>query len=112
MADRSCKTPLGIVEDVKVKVGKFTFPVDFVIMQIEDKDAPIILGRPFLATGNTLINVQEGKLSFKVGTEKIIFDMKKMMRIPRKKEYKIDFENDWERNKDYERKNIINIEED
>ena len=63
-------------------------------MQIEDKEAPIILGRPFLATGNTLINVQEGKLSLKVGTEKIIFDMKKMMRIPRKKEYKSDFEDD------------------
>ena len=52
MADRSIKTPYGIVEDVLVRVDKFVFPVDFVILDMEeDSKVPLILGRPFLATG-------------------------------------------------------------
>ena len=60
MADRSMAQPEGILEDVLVKVGKFIFPVDFVIMKIEeDTQVPLLLGRPFLATGATLIDVQK-----------------------------------------------------
>jgi len=48
----------GIVEDVLVKVDKFIFPTDFIVLDIEeDEDVPIILGRLFLATGRTLIDV-------------------------------------------------------
>ena len=51
MDDRSMAQPEGILEDVLVKVGKFIFPVDFVIMQMEDyPQVPLLLGRPFLAT--------------------------------------------------------------
>ena len=58
MADRSMAQPEGILGDVLVKVGKFIFPVDFVIMQMEeDTQVPLLLGRPFLATGATLIDV-------------------------------------------------------
>ncbi|KAI3744664.1 hypothetical protein L1987_57753 [Smallanthus sonchifolius] len=51
LADRSVKYPRGIVENMLVKVDRFVFPVDFVILDMdEDKNFPIILGRPFLAT--------------------------------------------------------------
>ncbi|XP_073317649.1 uncharacterized protein [Primulina huaijiensis] len=52
LSDRSLTYPRGIVEDVLVKVDKFIFPADFVILDMEeDQDAPLIFGRPFLATG-------------------------------------------------------------
>ncbi|XP_073154065.1 uncharacterized protein [Henckelia pumila] len=52
LADRSIKYPRGIIEDVLVKLDKFIFPVDFVVLDMEeDLDMPLILGRPFLATG-------------------------------------------------------------
>ena len=58
MADRSMAQPEGILEDVLVKVGKFVFPVDFVLMQMEeDTQVPLLLGRPFLAIGAALIDV-------------------------------------------------------
>ena len=58
MADRSMTQPKGVLEDVLVKVGKFIFPVDFVIMKIEeDTQFPLLLGRPFLATEAALIDV-------------------------------------------------------
>ncbi|KAJ9128976.1 hypothetical protein P3X46_034262 [Hevea brasiliensis] len=51
LADRSIKFPIGIVENVPLKVGKFFIPVDFVVLEMEeDVHIPIILGRPFLAT--------------------------------------------------------------
>ena len=58
MDDRSMAQPEGILEDVLVKVGKFIFLVDFVIMQMEeDTQVPFLLGRPFLATEAALIDV-------------------------------------------------------
>ena len=58
MADRSMAQPKGILEDVLVKVGKFVFPVDFVVMKMEeDTQVPLLLRRPFLATGAALIDV-------------------------------------------------------
>ena len=61
MADRSMAQPEGVLEDVLVKVGKFIFLVDFVVMKMEeDNQVPLLLGRPFLATGVALINVQKG----------------------------------------------------
>ena len=50
MADMTLANPEGILEDVLIKVGKFVFPVDFVVINIEeDKQVPLMLGRPFLA---------------------------------------------------------------
>ena len=63
LADRSVKIPKGTVEDVLVHVDKFYYPVDFVVLDIEPvamgaNYVPIILGRPFLATSNAIINCQ------------------------------------------------------
>ncbi|XP_075494683.1 uncharacterized protein LOC142532251 [Primulina tabacum] len=76
LADRSVKYPRGVIEDVLVKVDKFIFPADFVVLDMEeDTEMPLILGRPFLATGKALIDVQEGKLRLRVGEEEITFDV-------------------------------------
>jgi hypothetical protein len=70
LADRSVKVPRGIVEDVLVQVDKFIYPVDFIVLDTQPVVAcnsiPVILGRPFLATSNALINCRNGlmKLSF------------------------------------------------
>ena len=72
MADRSMVQPEGILEDVLMKVGKFIFPMDFVVMNIEeDKQVPLLLGRPFLATGVVLIDVKKGEPTLRVGDEAI-----------------------------------------
>ncbi|XP_062118620.1 uncharacterized protein LOC133832266 [Humulus lupulus] len=63
LAYRLVKHPWGIIEDVLVNVDKFIFPADFIVLDMEeDMDVPIILGRPFLATGQALIDVQKGEL--------------------------------------------------
>ena len=63
MADITFDQPEGILEDVLIKVGKFIFPVDFVVIDIEeDKQVPLLLGRPFLALGATLIDVKKESL--------------------------------------------------
>ena len=67
MVDRTLAHPEGNLEDVLIKVGKFVFPMDFVIINMEeDKQAPLLLGRPFLATSSTLIDVKKGELTLRV----------------------------------------------
>ncbi|GJY23901.1 reverse transcriptase domain-containing protein [Tanacetum coccineum] len=57
-----------------MEVGKFTFPVDFVILKMEeDSKAPLILGRPFLHTTDVVIRVKQKQLNLGVGTERMIF---------------------------------------
>ncbi|XP_075500027.1 uncharacterized protein LOC142538599 [Primulina tabacum] len=81
LADRSLTYPRGIVEDVLVKVDKFIFPADFVILDMEeDNDAPLIFGRLFLATGRALIDVHKGELTLRVGGEEVIFNIYHAMR--------------------------------
>lgn len=59
LADRSIKYQRGIVEDVLVKVDKFIFPANFIVLDMtEDFEVPLILGRPFLVIGRALIDVQ------------------------------------------------------
>ena len=54
----------GILEDVLIKVGKFIFPVDFVVIDIEeDNQVPLLLGRPFLETGAALIDVKKMRIN-------------------------------------------------
>ncbi|CAN6456008.1 unnamed protein product [Victoria cruziana] len=66
MADRSVKRPRGILEDVLIKIEDFIFSVDFIVLDMEGVDAehqtPIILGRPFVATMNAVINCRTGVL--------------------------------------------------
>ena len=60
MEDITLAQPEGIPEDVLIKVGKFIFPVDFVVIDIEEgKQVPLLLGRPFHAIGATLIDVKK-----------------------------------------------------
>ena len=61
LADRGVKIPIGIVKDVLVQVGKFYFPVDFIVLDTQPvvnrgTQFPLILGRPFLATANATIH--------------------------------------------------------
>ena len=80
MADRSMAQPEGVLEDALVKVGKFIFPVDFVFMKMEeDRQVPLLLGRPFLATGATLIDVKKGELTLRVGNEAMHFNLNKTL---------------------------------
>ncbi|XP_058775488.1 uncharacterized protein LOC131649747 [Vicia villosa] len=72
LADRSVKFPVGMLENVPVRIGQVYIPTDFIIMDIkEDSNIPIILGRPFLATAGAIIDVKKGKLTFEVGEEKV-----------------------------------------
>ena len=64
MADRSLTFPRGFIEDVLVKVNKFIFLVDFVVLDMEeDREIPFILDRPFLAMGRALIDVHSDNLT-------------------------------------------------
>ncbi|XP_050889264.1 uncharacterized protein LOC127094479 [Lathyrus oleraceus] len=75
-ADHSVKKLYGIVEDVLVKIDKFVFPVDFVILEMpEDEEIPLILGRPFLETERFLINIEEGTMTLKVYDEELKIDV-------------------------------------
>ena len=72
LADRSVKIPKGIVEDVLVKVDKFYYPVDFVVLDTEPiasgpNHVPIIQGRPFLATSNAIVNCRNGVMQLTFG---------------------------------------------
>ena len=72
LADRSIRIPKGIVEDVLVKVDKFYYPVDFVVLDTKPiaggpNHVPIILGRPFLATSNAIINWRNGVMQLTFG---------------------------------------------
>ncbi|KAK5836108.1 hypothetical protein PVK06_011858 [Gossypium arboreum] len=84
LADRSVKYLRGIIEDVLVKVDKFIFPIDFVVLDMdEDVEVPLILGHPFLATTRAVIDVGDGKLVLRVGDEEIIFKIYDAMRFSR-----------------------------
>ena len=72
LANRSVKIPKGIVEDVIVKIDKFYYPVDFVVLDTEPianepNHVPIILGRPFLATAIAIINCWNGVMQLTFG---------------------------------------------
>ncbi|XP_031253889.1 uncharacterized protein LOC116111867 [Pistacia vera] len=93
LTDRSIKHPRGIIEDVLVKVDKFIFPMDFIVLDMEeDKEIPLILGRSFLATGRALTNVQEGKLIMRVQDEEVTFNVLEALKFPLKQDscFKID----------------------
>ncbi|KAL5560607.1 hypothetical protein UlMin_036818 [Ulmus minor] len=83
LVDRSIKHPRGIIEDVLVKVDKFIFPANFIVLDMEeDREVPLILGRPFLATGRTLIDVHQGKLILRVQDEQVTFNVFEAMKFP------------------------------
>ena len=72
LADRSIKIPKGTIEDVLIQVDKFYYPVDFIVLDTEKvavgaNHVPIILGRPFLATSNAIINCRNGVMQLSFG---------------------------------------------
>ncbi|KAL8519425.1 hypothetical protein ACS0TY_010385 [Phlomoides rotata] len=74
LADRTVTYPKGIVEDVMVKVDDFIFPVDFVVLDmVEERSIPLILGRPFLATGGAMIDVRNGELLLNAENDHVLF---------------------------------------
>ena len=90
LADRSVKIPKGIVEDVLVKIDKFYYQVDFVVLDTEPianepNHVPIILGRPFMATTNAIINCRNGVMQLTFGNmtlELNIFHLNNKYRLP------------------------------
>ncbi|CAH9088741.1 unnamed protein product [Cuscuta epithymum] len=87
LADHSIRYPRGIIEDVLVQVDKLIIPADFVVLDMDDrcryvKDMPILLGRPFMATTKTMIDVQNGKLTMSVLDETVEFSILKSMSMP------------------------------
>ncbi|GKD03599.1 reverse transcriptase domain-containing protein [Tanacetum coccineum] len=76
LADCSITQPIGITEDVYVKVGKFQFLADFIVIDFDaDPRVPLILGRYFLKTGSALIDVYKGELILHVVKEAITFNL-------------------------------------
>ena len=72
LVDQSVKIPKGIVKDVLVKVDKFYYPVEFVVLDTEPiasgpNHVPIILGRPFFSTSNAIINCRNGVVQLTFG---------------------------------------------
>ncbi|XP_075112494.1 uncharacterized protein LOC107767746 [Nicotiana tabacum] len=87
MENGTMKRPLGIINDVLVRVDKFILPADFVILDCEaDSEVAIIWGRPFLAMGKALVDVEAGEFTFRVGDEKVIFHVCKSMKQPNNSE--------------------------
>ncbi|XP_050217648.1 uncharacterized protein LOC126668500 [Mercurialis annua] len=83
LADKSITYPSGILEDILIKVDKFIFRIDFIVLDMEeDKEVPLLLGRPFLATSKAIIDVEGGKLTLRVGQEEVIFEMYTSLKYP------------------------------
>nr|GFB55873.1 reverse transcriptase domain-containing protein [Tanacetum cinerariifolium] len=81
LADRSITRPKGVSEDVFIKVGKFYFPTDFVVVDFEaDPRVPLILGRSFLRTGRALIDVYGEEITLRVNNESVTFNINQTMR--------------------------------
>ncbi|XP_050876251.1 uncharacterized protein LOC127079946 [Lathyrus oleraceus] len=79
--DHSVKRPYGIIEYVMVKIDKFVFPVNFVIMEIpEDEEIPFILGRPFLETRRCMVDIEEGTITLKVYDGELKIDVRNTMK--------------------------------
>nr|GFC56445.1 reverse transcriptase domain-containing protein [Tanacetum cinerariifolium] len=76
LADRMESKPVGIAKDVKVKVGMFHFPTDFVVVDFEpDPRVPLIIGRRFLKTSRALIDVHKGELTLRIRNEAITYNL-------------------------------------
>ena len=80
MVDRTMAQSEGVLDDVLVKVGKFIFLVDFLVMDMkEDTQVPLLLRIPFMATEAALIDVKKGELTLRVGEEAVHFNLNKSL---------------------------------
>ncbi|XP_058742546.1 uncharacterized protein LOC131615049 [Vicia villosa] len=86
LADKSTTLPYGVAQDMLVKVDKFLFPVDFVVIDMEeDKESPIILGRPFMKTVRMMIDIDDGIMKLRVQDEEVCFNLYDAMKQPKDK---------------------------
>jgi len=85
--DRSLKIPTGMVENLLVKIEKFIFPVDFVILDMDKEGSnSIILGRPLLATAKAINDVEKNEMILRVHDEQMVLNVFKVMQYPAEKE--------------------------
>ncbi|XP_048611670.1 uncharacterized protein LOC125585969 [Brassica napus] len=84
LADRSVKLPIGILEDLPVKIGNCEVPTDFVVLEMDEEPRdPLIFGRPFLATAGAMVNVRDGTIDLHLEKDHTLhFDIKEMMKKP------------------------------
>ncbi|CAN6544183.1 unnamed protein product [Malus baccata var. baccata] len=87
LADRSNAYPKGVLEDVLVQVGNLIFPTDFYVLDMEDSPhstpLPILLGRPFMKTARTKIDVFKGTLTMEFDGEVIDFNLSESIKFPK-----------------------------
>ena len=99
LADRSIKIPKGEITDVLVQVGEFIYPVDFVVLETEPvstlrSQTPVILGRPFLATANAIINCRNGSMRLTFGNmtkEVNVFNLENQSRKIKDQTFEVNF---------------------
>ena len=85
--DRTLKHPIVVIEDVLVKMRKFIFSANFLILDMdEDEEIPIILGRPFLGTERALIDVHKGEIKQCAQDEEVTFKVFKVVDFPNHEE--------------------------
>ena len=88
LTNRSVAYPAGFIEDVLVWVGELIFPVDFYVLNMEEGfshgSVPIILGKPFMKTARTMIDVYAGTLSMEFGDTVVHFNILDAMKHPSK----------------------------
>ncbi|XP_070042988.1 uncharacterized protein [Nicotiana tomentosiformis] len=86
LAEQTTIISEGIVEDVLVRVDKFVFHVDFIVVKMEgNKEVPLILGRPFLAMGRAILDIHDRKLMLRVGEHTVTFEMNVGMWVRKEK---------------------------
>ncbi|WZZ51051.1 hypothetical protein YC2023_051158 [Brassica napus] len=82
-ADRSVKSPVGILEDLHVRVGNTFVPTDFVVLEVEEEPRdPLILGRPFLCIAGAIIDVRQGRIDLHLGDIAMKFEMNQLLKKP------------------------------
>ncbi|XP_015947264.1 uncharacterized protein LOC107472238 [Arachis duranensis] len=83
LVDGSIKIPTGVVDDMIVRVRSFSFLTNFMVLDMEGhKSASLILGRPFLVTRQTLINVKKGEVTLRVNEKKFVLNAVKAIQHP------------------------------
>jgi hypothetical protein len=82
LGDNSIRYPLGIAEHVLVKVGYHFIPIDFVVLEMGEREKPpLILGRPFLKTVGATIDVGKGEINFDINGEKSSFKFRPRLEV-------------------------------
>nr|GEY63165.1 reverse transcriptase domain-containing protein [Tanacetum cinerariifolium] len=96
LADQTISKPTGVAENVFVKVGKFYFPADFVVLDfVADPRVPLILGRPFLSTAHAIINVFEREIIIRQNQQSLTIQCSDIPSLKKEQINKIDFINEF-----------------